>query len=187
MNTQSTDNQQLQWFPMRITYNRELKIKQLFDNMSIENFVPMRYDYVKTKDGGKKKMLIPAIRNLVFVKSSQEVLTNLKMTRAEFEPMRYMTRQSLETGRHEIIRIPDKQMDDFIKVASAPDESFIILENNDFINKIGKRVEITEGYFAGVEGVIKRIKRNRHVVVQIDGVAAVAIAFVPARCLSIIN
>ena len=172
---------------MRITYNRELKIKRLLDDMNIENFVPMRYDYVNMKDGKRKKKMIPAIRNLVFVRTSKEVLTGLKMTRSEFEPMRYMTRQSLETGQHEIICVPDKQMDDFIKVASAPADQFMILDNCDFVGSIGKRVEITEGYFAGVEGIIKRIKRNKHVVVQISGVAAVAITFVPACQLSIIN
>ena len=177
----------IHWYPMRITYNRELKIKRLLDDMNIENFVPMRYDYVNMKDGKRKKKMIPAIRNLVFVRTSKEVLTGLKMTRSEFEPMRYMTRQSLETGQHEVICVPDKQMDDFIKVASAPADQFMILDNCDFAGSIGKRVEITEGYFAGVEGIIKRIKRNKHVVVQISGVAAVAITFVPACQLSIIN
>lgn len=182
-----SDNQDIRWYPMRITYNRELKIKRLLDDMNIENFVPMRYDYVNLKDGKRKKMMIPAIRNLVFVRTSKEVLTGLKMTRAEFEPMRYITRQSLETGQHEIIHVPDKQMNDFIKVASAPADQFMVLDNNNFTSTIGKRVEITEGYFAGVEGIIKRIKRNKHVVVQISGVAAVAITFVPASQLSVIN
>ncbi|MBQ9576814.1 MAG: UpxY family transcription antiterminator [Muribaculaceae bacterium] len=176
----------IHWFPMRVTYNRELKIKGLLDELQIENFVPMRYDYVQTRSG-KKKMMIPAIRNLIFVKSSRETLTRLKMSNAGFEPMRYMTRKSLTDGRNEIIYVPDKQMDNFMRVASIPDDRIIVLDNADFINKVGKRVEITEGYFAGVEGVIKRIKRNKHVVVQIDGVAAVAIAFVPASCLSFID
>lgn len=171
---------------MRITYNREMKVKGLLDELNIENFLPLRNDYVNTKNG-KKKRLVPAIRNLIFVRSSQEILTGLKMTMAGFDPMRYITKRSLISGQHEIIHVPDKQMSDFIKVASSPDDQHFVLDNNDFINKIGKRVEITEGYFAGVEGVIKRIKRNKHVVVQIDGVAAVAITFVPVNCLARID
>lgn len=181
-----SNKQEIHWFPMRVTYNRELKIKRLLDELEIENFIPMRYGYVKTKNG-KKKKLMPAIRNLIFVKSSQTLLSELKMTRAEFEPMRYMTKKSLSDGKNEIIHVPDSQMENFMRVASVPDERIMILDNNDFISKIGKRVEITEGYFAGVEGVIKRIKRNKHVVVQIDGVAAVAITFVPTSCLSFID
>ena len=178
--------EEIHWFPMRITYNREMKIKGLLDELNIENFLPMRSEYVNTRNG-KKKRLIPAIRNLIFVRSSQEILTGLKMSMTGFEPMRYITKKSLVNGQHEIIHVPDKQMSDFIKVASSPDNQHFVLDNNDFINKVGKRVEITEGYFAGVEGVIKRIKRNKHVVVQIEGIAAVAVTFVPVNCLSIID
>lgn len=177
---------EIHWFPMRVTYNREMKIKGLLDELNIENFLPMRNDYVNTKNG-KKKKLVPAIRNLIFVRSSQETLTGLKMTMTGFEPMRYITKKSLINGQHEIIHVPDKQMSDFIKVASSSDDQYFVLDNNDFINKIGRRVEITEGYFAGVEGVIKRIKRNKHVVVQIEGIAAVAITFVPVNCLSLLD
>ena len=185
-NSMQLQKEEIHWFPMRITYNREMKIKGLLDELNIENFLPMRSEYVNTRNG-KKKRLIPAIRNLIFVRSSQEILTGLKMSMTGFEPMRYITKKSLVNGQHEIIHVPDKQMSDFIKVASSPDNQHFVLDNNDFINKVGKRVEITEGYFAGVEGVIKRIKRNKHVVVQIEGIAAVAVTFVPVNCLSIID
>jgi transcription antitermination factor NusG len=62
----------------------------------------------------------------------------------------------------------------------------MFLDYKEFIGKEGRRVRINEGAFAGVEGVIKRIKRNKHVVVQIEGVTAVAITFVPSSYLSII-
>ena len=42
---------------------------------------------------------------------------------------------------------------------------------------------MVEGDFAGVEGTIKRVKKNKCVVVQIENVAAVAIAFLPAAFL----
>ena len=161
-------------------------MKKLLDELEIENFLPMRFDYVKTSAGKKKKM-VPAIRNLIFVRTSQAALTELKTTKADFEPLRYMMRKSHSTGQSEIIHVPDTEMNNFMRVASVNDDRVMILDNNDFISKIGKRVEVTEGYFAGVEGVIKRIKRNKHVVVQIDGVAAVAITFVPARCLAFID
>ena len=31
------------WFPMRVTYQREMKVKAELDRQGIENFVPMRY------------------------------------------------------------------------------------------------------------------------------------------------
>lgn len=85
--------------------------------------------------------------------------------------------------KREIIRVPDRQMEDFMRVASIDDDRVMFLDYNDFVAGPGRRVKVTEGFFAGVEGTVKRIKNNRHVVVQIEGVAAVAIAYVPAKCL----
>lgn len=31
------------WFPMRVTYSRELKVKAELDRLEIENFIPMTY------------------------------------------------------------------------------------------------------------------------------------------------
>ncbi len=176
----------LQWFPMRVTYHRELKIKKALDEIGIENFVPMHYEIVNTPDG-RKRMLVPAIHNLIFVRSTQETLTELKITHREFEPLRYI----MTVSRHNdtpksILRVPDKEMENFIRVASTQDENIQYLDYNEFIGKEGKHVRINEGTFAGVEGIIKRIKKNKHVVVQIEGVAAIAITFVPSKYLSFI-
>jgi hypothetical protein len=42
---------------------------------------------------------------------------------------------------------------------------------------------IMGGKFEGVEGVIRRVKRCKRVVVELQGVASVAIAFVPPALL----
>jgi hypothetical protein len=165
---------------MRVTYHRELRIKQQLDALGIDSFVPMHYDLADSADG-PRKTLVPAIHNLIFVHASQEVLTRLKMHRKEFDPMRYMTK-TCPDGHKELLYVPDRQMEDFIKVASVQDGSVIFLDVRDSAN-MGRRVRITAGRFKGVEGVIKRIKKNKFFLIQIDGVAAVAITYVPADCL----
>ena len=173
-------NEVIRWYPMRVTYHRELKIKEQLDALGIDSFVPMHYDLADTSDG-PRKILVPAIHNLIFVHASQEVLTRLKMHRKEFEPMRYMTSTSAD-GHKELLHVPDRQMEHFIRVASAQDDSIIFLDVRDSAN-LGRRVRITAGRFKGVEGVTKRIKKNKYFLIQIDGVAAVAITYVPADCL----
>lgn len=168
---------------MRVTYNREMKLKKYLDDLSIENFVPMHYDLVDT-DNERKRILVPAIHNLIFVHTTQSTLTNLKMTNPLFEPLRYMMKPSHEgLQQKEVIFVPDHQMENFMRVASVQDDSVTFLECRDFITKIGKPVRITAGPFNGVEGVIKRIKKNKYVVVQIEGVAAVAVTYVPSDSL----
>lgn len=82
---------------------------------------------------------------------------------------------------NEIIVVPDRQMDNFIQVASAPDDQRTFLTVDDLRGKDGASVVISSGPFAGVEGVIKRIKGNRRVVVEIEGIGGVCINFVPSK------
>lgn len=167
---------EVQWFPMRVTYNREMKAKDCFDKIGMESFVPMRYELVE-KDGRTYSKLQPAIHNLIFVHSTQKIITDLKISSKEFTFLRYiMNNRGEERG---VMTVPDREMENFIQVASVGDNSIFYLDNNDFINKVGRKVRITAGKFKDVTGIIKRIKRNRHVVVQIDGVAAIAITYIP--------
>lgn len=168
----------LEWFPMRVTYCREMKMKECLDTLGMESFVPMHYEIVG--EGANRSMeLVPAIHNLIFVRAVREQLTDLKMTRSELAPLRYMMRPKENGEGREVIAVPDRQMDNFLKVARITDDRVMFLKYGNYLDKVGHRVCVTQGFFAGVEGVVKRIKNNRHVVVKIDGVAAVAIANVP--------
>ena len=44
----------------------------------------------------------------------------------------------------------------------------------------GERVRVVEGPFTGTEGFVKRIRRDRRVLVVIPGVIAVATTYVPS-------
>ena len=165
------------WFPMRVTYPREMKVKAELDRLGIESFVPMMY---KVVDGDMpQRELVPAISNLIFVRSTQERISGLKSSNKTLEPLRYMIDQTAQQP-HTIMTVPDRQMQNFIRVASKTDDSVMFLDEDCVVGKEGKRVEIIGGAFVGVAGVIRRVKRCKRVVVEIEGVASVAIAFVPA-------
>lgn len=172
-----------EWFPMRVTYHRELKVKEELDSLGVENFLPMHYELVG-EGAERRKQLVPAIHNLLFIRTDMDTLTELKRSKQALEPLRYMTRPAADRqGMHEIIRVPDRQMENFMRVARVSDDRVMFLEYNELVAKPGRQVRVTEGFFAGVEGTVKRIGANKRVVIQIEGVAAVAIAYVPARCL----
>lgn len=154
-------------------------MKVCFDRQGIECFVPMRYEIEETGLSVKEK-IVPAIHNLIFVHSTQEVITRLKMEKRDFSPLRYIMKHS-DNGEKEIMTVPEDEMNNFIKATSIKDSSVFFLDVSDYISKIGKRVRITAGQFKDVIGTVKRIKKNRCVVVQIQGVAAMAIANVPSR------
>jgi len=124
------------WFPMRVTYQREMKVKAELDRLGIENFVPLRYMMDRTAACG-----------------------------------------------HTIMTVADREMENFMRVASRTDDSVMFLDDETIVGKEGKRVEIMGGAFEGVTGVIRRVKRCKRVVVEIEGVASVAIAWVPVTLL----
>jgi len=170
------------WFPMRVTYQREMKVKAELDRLGIESFVPMTYKVVDADTDNPCRKLVPAIRNLIFVRSTQERISHLKSSNEALEPLRYMIDNTAEEA-HTIMTIPDKQMQNFMRVTSKSDDSVMFLDDESVVGKEGKRVEIIGGAFEGVTGVIRRVKRCKRVVVEIEGVASVAIAFVPAGLL----
>ena len=173
------------WFPMRVTYHREMKVKVELDRLGIENFVPMRYKVVESQNGGDtelRRVLVPAISNLIFVRSTQERMSKLKRRNEVLEPLRYMMDHTA-TGEHTIMTVADREMENFMRVASRTDDSVIFLDNETVVGKEGKCVEIMGGAFEGVVGVIRRVKRCKRVVVELEGIASVAIAYVPAGML----
>ena len=180
------------WFPMRVTYQREMKMKAELDRLGIECFVPMRYkvvelplDKLRVRNGGDTELrreLVPAINNLIFVRSTQERISGLKASNEVLEPLRYMMDRTA-SREHAIMTVGDREMENFMRVASRTDDSVMFLNEESVVGKEGKRVMITGGTFEGVTGVVRRVKRCKRVVVELEGIASVAIAFVPAGVL----
>ena len=54
----------MDWFPMRVTYSRELKVKAELDRLDIENFIPVTYKLVNTDTENPHRKLVPTINCL---------------------------------------------------------------------------------------------------------------------------
>ena len=175
----TTDKQQeILWYPMRVTYAREMKLKAVLDDLGIENYIPMKW-VEKVFRGKKKSVQLPAIHNLIFIHTSKSIIQQLKNRLEDSTPMRYL----MNKAENRPLVVPQKQMEDFIKVTSSNENDFFYLENPDFAAKPGERVRITCGIFKGIEGKILRIHNNKKVVVSIEGVAAVAISYIPTAMI----
>jgi len=160
-------------------------VKGELDRLEIENFLPMTYKIVESRTDGNvelRRELVPAISNLIFVRSTQERISGLKMSNEVLEPLRYMLDYTNGDGPV-IMTVGDREMENFMRVASKTDDSVMFLDENTIVGKEGKRVKIMGGAFEGVEGVIRRVKRCKRVVVELEGIASVAIAHVPVGWL----
>ena len=53
-----------QWFAIRVTYSREMALKEYLDRCRMESFIPMSYKEI-IKGERKVRKLVPVIHNLV--------------------------------------------------------------------------------------------------------------------------
>ena len=68
---------QLHWYAVRVTYSRELSLKDYLDKADLENFIPMHYEYIMRNERRVRK-LVPAIHNLVFIRSTRACIDEIK-------------------------------------------------------------------------------------------------------------
>lgn len=159
------------WFAIRVTYNRELKVKEDLDSRGITNFVPMQYRR-EERHGVIVKRLVPSVHNLIFIHITPSQMKEYKMT-TEL-PIRYI----MDRETRKPITVPNHEMESFIKVAGTYDEKLVYLNPDPGDFSHGERVRIIGGMFAGAEGVFVRVKGDRRVVINVEGLVAVATTFV---------
>ena len=98
--------------------NQELKIRDELRRASYECYVPLRYA-VKTVKGVKKRLMLPAISGLIFIKGSLEDLQE----KIKFNKNTLYLRKSTFSNKEDYLTIPDAVMQNFIAVASKADEN----------------------------------------------------------------
>ena len=171
------------WYAMSAPYSRELKAKAALDELHIECYVPMRYELVQ-KGRLKKRMLVPAIHNLIFVHALRSRINEVKR---KIDYLQYRT--TVKEGRNVPIEVPLKQMEDFRKVCESHNEKVKVLLPGSVSLAKGTRVRVTGEEFEGVEGVFVKVagSRGRSVVVEIPGVATVISATLSPDLIEVIE
>lgn len=180
MNKQQAKDDVL-WYVMRAYRNENKAEAALSSDWGLPYFIPKRY-CIQTCHGKKVKRLVPAIPGMVFVHASREQLTKFKL-RCPF--LQYVMWKV--NGGLEFITVPDRQMDNFIKVASHTEESVKYYSPEEVHLVKGQHIRIVGGAFDGAEGVFVKEKRgrNRRLVVTIQGVTAVSVQVQP-ECVEVI-
>jgi len=167
------------WFPLRIHHSSPPLLKTLQERLDQEESIEKTYVPLTFKKAGATSMnFAPAIVNYIFIRITLQHLRAIKGNKALYEPLRYVMHPVYDQdfNKHsEVLYVTDKRMDDFIRVVSEANDQVIFLNNLQFACKPGQKVQITEGVFAGVKGVIKSYKKHLCVIIPIEKVAAVAI------------
>lgn len=158
-----------QWFAMRATYKREFMAQEYLQGKGIEVFLPLKKE-IKVIKGIKRKVTVPAINSLIFVKAQKEVLQQVKMG---VEYLQYLTRK--EEGRNVPIVVPERQMEQFIQVVMDDTIDKTYFSPDEVNLKIGTKVKVHGGAFDGMEGILMKLKgrRNKQFFLEVGGTLAV--------------
>jgi len=154
------------WYALKVVH-----LKSLLP-AGIESYVPLHT--VETHEQGrlayKEEPLIPS---LLFVRCTAEWLVNFKHDHNE-DFMYYTAPEKKTPGP-----IRDEEMRSFILVTSAEagrNAQYFGADAPEY--HTGDRVRVTGGIYAGAEGYIKRIKKDRKLIVAVSGIAVVAVSYI---------
>jgi len=166
------------WYPMYVSYSRELIVRDALEKQGVRCFLPMQQ---KTVHVGKKLVHSeePIVHNLIFVYSNRDQLRYLKMFNRDCSYMQFMSvRPRGGEQQSVVITVPERQMNQFMRAMGVEDTDGqrTYLHYTDYLGREGQRVRFIRGAFAGIEGTIKRIKNNRQMVISLPHVGALAIS-----------
>ncbi len=164
-----------QWYVLQAMHGKAEKAKEVFSNLSIESFVPMKVvpDTAKHKKGATK--LIPVLSHLIFADTT---LDRIKEIRRVHNYIYYKT-DITQNGSPMIV--PRSEMEHFIDfVQSGGEEGYSKIEyidNDSFNISKGEKVRILSGAFKGQEGIFVKVsgKHRKQIVVSIAGVLSIEI------------
>ena len=170
-------NEELSWYALRVFHNRLRSVKAELEEEGYSTYVAMR-TVDSISEGSLQYAQIPIIPSLMFVRADERRI--LALRQAHFGELMVYTRSDGKTPAP----IDPKQMEVFILVTSAQSGRAVeFFENAEEHYRKGDPVRVTAGIFKGAVGVVKRIKKDRKLLVAIDGVAIVAVPHIPMEFL----
>jgi transcription antitermination factor NusG len=170
------EQQPIEWYVMRVTYQRELVARRLLEELGIECFVPTEKVKRRKTGGGTYLREVARLHNYIFVHTSLEVLAEVKSSKIPY--LRYMMAPDGEGhSRPQFVR--EKDMENFMAVCRSEGAKML---DSTLDLRAGDRVRIVNGPLKGVEGIYIRIasRHEKRVVVRLEAIATVATAAFPA-------
>lgn len=159
----SETQEAIHWYAAKVFWNRMSPIREKLMEDHVEYYVPEQ------------------IGSLVFMQATEDYLKQFESQHFD----KIWVYRDIESKKHSII--PDREMEVFISVCSAGKQGLTFLGDDKPAYHQGDKVRVTEGPFKGAEGYITRIKKDRRLVVSIQGVVAVATTYIHPQFLKVIE
>lgn len=189
-------NAELHWFPMKVALSRVLSIGNVLNQENIKFFIPTNEDVIPSI-GGHKIVQIP-MADLIFIYSSKDKIEHLKATNQYCHSLCFITEiphseikicmTELEKRQvNRIIIVDDLSMTKFLDNINKIRNKITLLQYSETFTHIGKHIRIIDGPLAGTEGVLRRVKGNKHVHLDLGNLLTAQIDYVPGYMYELVN
>jgi len=198
---------ELHWYAMKVFYNRVFEMEDLLDAYGIETYLACENVQQKGKDhsAAAKRLAdesnvrarrmffkngpiiykrVPMVSSLIFFRADEAratMVSGMLTDEVNGTCKGFIYSKGKDKG-FSVIR--DSQMEMFRLVTSSGANGLDFIDAEKIVGfRTGEKVRVTEGPFAGAEGYIKRIGKDRRLLVCIEGVIAVATSYIPKQML----
>ena len=165
-------------------HNQKVKsIEEQLKKDGVTHFVHKTIKYVPRhrNRGGMREVETPSVSGLIFLQGNPEILQDY--LDKNIKP--YKLCKNCSTGK--VATIPCNQMEPFMRVAETePERLRFLLRPFVYYSKNRTKLRIVTGKYAGLEGYVIRIARDRKLVMDVGGMA-VALSGVHAERFEEVN
>lgn len=165
------------WCYLFVHHKKVAAFEQRLIADGITHFVhtSVKYVHKRGSDNDYRKVVCQTVSGLIFLKGQPACLQQYL---DQHFPNHHLCR-NCSTGK--VAEIPNRQMEPFMRVAKAdPDRIRFLLRPFEYYSQNRTLLRITTGDYAGLEGYVIRIARDRKLVMDVGGIS-VAIGGVHAE------
>jgi transcription antitermination factor NusG len=171
-NHKSLDNDSQKWYALQTKPRQEFKAEKQLKNLGLENYLPVIIKKKKWSDR-IKEISEPIIRGYIFIKADERerliALEQFSVSKCLFDQ-----------GKPAVI--PDWQIENLKKMLMVQTEYYV------FEGLVaGTKVEIIQGPFSGVIGVIQSTSDKRMFAVSLELLNRTVIAHLPKESVEVLH
>lgn len=178
------------WFPIRATHHRAQKVYERLAELHNDRLTPylptlcrIEYSNEDVDHPTQQVREEPLDGGLLFVQCTLTDFRELLQHQIPGLTPYYNHFATNEFGRNEYLIVPDRQMESFRIIVESRNREIIVRQTDLPPIIEGDRVMVTDGPFAGVEGIVMKYKHQKRVFVQLQGVGIFATAYIPSAFL----
>lgn len=200
------------WYALKVFYNKVFDMEALLNGMGLETYIAVDKVLLKGEAHLQARRHIASLQALgqvdtryiqegALIFQRKPFVTSIIFVRAQEKDLPFVEGALKEEGsntckgfiyknamRKEYAVIPDSQMSSFRLVTAKGSEGLGFYSDDEHTHyKEGGRVRVIGGPFKGAEGYIKRIKRDRRLLVNIEGIVAVVTSYIDPQYLEIVK